>query len=137
VAVRLAVPRQIAAVLTRLLATDVEVWLIGSRADGTAKASSDWDFVVFGRPEVLDRLRREPAVPSMDILVVIDAHTYVSPWPRLEDAQPKRGTWSQWKWHKLTEEEATYESAKWPDDEDYPDIATKRAFRVRSCESTA
>ncbi|MGH7308765.1 MAG: hypothetical protein ACREK6_08735 [Candidatus Rokuibacteriota bacterium] len=118
-----------------MLATDVEVWLIGSRADGTAKAASDWDFVVFGGADVLGRLQQEPAVPSMDILVVIDDHTYISPWPRPEDGQPKRGTWSQWKWRKLTAEEATYESAKWPDDDDYPTVTTRRAFRVRNCKS--
>ncbi len=84
-------PREIAAILNRLLATDVEVWLIGSRVDGTAKAASDWDFVVFGGRDVLERLQREPAVPSMDILVVIDANTYISPRPRLEDGQRKRG----------------------------------------------
>jgi hypothetical protein len=120
-----------------MLAADVEVWLIGSRADGTAKAASDWDFVVFDGADVLRRLQKEPAVPSMDILVVIDDHTYISPWPRPEDGQPKRGTWSQWKWRKLTDEEATYESAKWPDDDDYPTVTAKRAFRVRNCKSIA
>ena len=134
---RLTVPPEIAGVLARLLARNVEVWLIGSRANGTAKDTSDWDFVVFGGPQVLAGLQRETPVPSLDVLVVIDAHAYSSPWPRPEDGQPKRGTWSQWKWHKLTEDEATYESAKWADEDDYPDVSTKRAFRVRSCESTA
>ena len=137
VAVTLTVPREIAAVLRGLLARNVEVWLIGSRANGTAKPRSDWDFVVFGGHQILSALQRETPVASLDVLVVVDAHTYVSPWPRLGDGQPKKGTWSQWKWHKVTEDEATYEAAKWADEDDYPDISTKRAFRVRNCQSAA
>jgi len=29
------------------------------------------------------------------------------------------------------------ESAKWPDEDDYPTITTRRALRIRGCEPTA
>lgn len=33
-----------------------EIWLIGSRAAGTAKDDSDWDFLVFGDAMCLEEL---------------------------------------------------------------------------------
>jgi hypothetical protein len=42
IAETLTVPREIAAVLTGLLARNVEVWLIGTRANGMARDMSDW-----------------------------------------------------------------------------------------------
>ena len=137
VAVTLRIPREIASVLTSLLAREVEIWLIGSRANGTAKETSDWDFVVFGGREVLAALQREARVASLDLLVVVDDDTYIGPWPRVEDGEPKTGNWKLWKWQKLSEDQATYEATKWADEDDYPDISTKRAVRVRRCQSTA
>ena len=134
IAVTLTVPREIASILTGLLARNVEIWLIGSRANGTAKETSDWDFVVFGGPQVLVALQQETPVASLDLLVVVDPHTYISPWPRVEDGQPKKGNWGQWKWRKVSEDQATYEATKWADEDDYPDISTKRGVRVRRCQ---
>jgi predicted nucleotidyltransferase len=137
VAVTLMVPPEIASVRTRLLARNVEIWLIGSRANNTAKETSDWDFVVFGGREVLAALQRETRVPSLDFLVVVSADKYIRPWPRPEDGEPKRGNWRLWKWQKISEDQATYEATKWADEDEYPDISTKRALRVRRCQSAA
>lgn len=128
----LTVPREMATVLNGVLARNAEIWLIGSRANGTAKDTSDWDFVIFGGRDVLAELQRITPVPSLDLLVILDPHTYMSPWPRRETGQLKQGTWSLWKWQKLSEDEATYEATKLGHR-----TSRKRARRVQRCESTA
>lgn len=87
-----------------------EIWLIGSRANGTVTKNSDWDFLVFGGAPLhkslaaLGDLRR----PDVDLLVLEpDGDTFSTPWPAEES---KRGSLSDWRW-QASGDQATYEQA--------------------------
>jgi len=114
----------------------VEVWLIGSRANQSAKATSDWDLLVFGSLTLLNALAKEAPILGLDLLVVFDGEEFRSPWPRQEDGHYKTGRLERWQWAKLSEDAATYEGTKWPDDGP-PEVAMKRAIRIGSCGATA
>ena len=129
-------PRAVAAAVNELLERGDEVWLIGSRANGTAKATSNWDFIVIGSSGTLGRLRSQAPIPDLDLLVVFDGDEFSSPWPRIEDGNFKTGSLRRWQWQRLSEELATYEATKWPDD-GAMEIATKQAARVHECQTTA
>jgi len=61
-----------------------QVWLFGSRANGTAKDSSDWDFFVFANANVLHALRcdRWFQRTDVDLLIVTDGDNFECPWER-------------------------------------------------------
>jgi predicted nucleotidyltransferase len=44
-----------------------EVWLIGSRADGSAKPTSDWDYIILADQWVLSALSRTTR-PSTNLI---------------------------------------------------------------------
>lgn len=101
-----------------------EVWLIGSRANGTARDSSDWDLLVFGGIDSLNRLRCHSnmlAKDNVDVLVVVENDEFEKPW----GDKPKSGSLSMWKWCRVSESKATYiQSKRMPrseDDNDYAD----------------
>ncbi|MEK7323372.1 MAG: nucleotidyltransferase domain-containing protein [Pseudomonadota bacterium] len=89
-----------------------EVWLIGSRANQSAREDSDWDMLVFTESGVLDALRDDVRFHHLhiDLLVVnsTDDH-FEKPW----GDKRKKGTLQAWKWKRLTESEASYESQLW------------------------
>lgn len=93
-----------------------EIWLIGSRANGTETTTSDWDLLVFGDEALLKELESRPEVGGADVLVVFDGDGFRSPWSRTDDGVMKTGTLSGWKWHFVSDAEATYEGTKWPND---------------------
>lgn len=99
-----------------LLVCGNEVWLIGSRANGYSKHTSDWDFIVFGDDSLLQKLSELPAPERVDLLVVTDGQNFRSPWPRILDGVYKQGELAKWKWSRKSASAATYESTKWPDD---------------------
>ena len=103
-----------------------EVWLIGSRANGTARENSDWDLLVFGSADLLARLEGQSMVEDVDVLVVVDRDRLQSPWKRTTDGVVKSGSLAGWKWTRKSEREATYEGTKWPDDWGSP----RRAVRI-------
>ena len=60
-----------------------QIWLIGSRANGTARADSDWDYLVFTDDgHVLNALYRDKkrSSPEIDVLLVVDGRHAINPW---------------------------------------------------------
>jgi hypothetical protein len=59
---------------------------MGSGANGTWKSGSDWDFIVFGSQETLNRLSACSALrrSDLDMLVVYDGNHLQSPWERID-----------------------------------------------------
>src|SRR5688572_12180952 len=87
------------------------VWLIGSRANGTATASSDWDFIAFGNEATLAFLRGASALhrEKTDFLVVTNGEDFQAAWGEVN----KTGSLSEWQWKDLSESEAEYMQSKW------------------------
>ena len=108
-----------------------EVWLIGSRADHTARPNSDWDYLVFGTRLTLQALQSTPALKrqDVDVLVVYDGDAFEEPWGT--DDHLKRGALSRWEWAMLGPERAMYRGTK-PRDSDgfYVKVAVRQARRV-------
>ena len=83
-----------------------EVWLFGSRSNGTARPDSDWDLFAFANHEIFQKLQGDPSRrrPDIDLLVVLDGNEFRGPW----DNNPKRGWLTEWEWKKLSAAEASY-----------------------------
>ena len=108
-----------------------EVWLLGSRAQGTARSDSDWDYLVFGSHRVLRSLRQRNGfnVPEVDLLVVYDGNNFSKPWR--DGNRVKGGSLKDWDWRRISDERATYRAAKFREGSDfYMDISTAQAYRV-------
>jgi len=91
-----------------------EMWLLGSRANGTATATSDWDILAFADEATLDALRedRELHWAEVDLLVVRSSDgRFEKPWGR-----KKSGSLEKWQWSRLSDTEATYRSTKFVPD---------------------
>lgn len=58
------------------------MWLFGSRADGTANESSDWDLFVFSKEPVLEDIKTEPRfhLENVDLLLVGDDGEFSKPF---------------------------------------------------------
>jgi predicted nucleotidyltransferase len=118
-------PRHVIDLISYLLGISMEVWLIGSRANETYKASSDWDFLVFGNKMLLNEISKIPIIKGVDVLVVIDGNEFERPWC-LSDGTSKSGSLISWDWKKLSDSEATYKGTKWPADRG----SIKKALRL-------
>jgi predicted nucleotidyltransferase len=95
-----------------------EVWLLGSRANGTARPDSDWDLLVFGAQAVRMCIESHSELhrSEIDLLLVDNSNGEFSrPW-----GPQKTGSLSRWEWKAVSEEVATYKSVKWIPDEDDP-----------------
>ncbi len=103
------------------------VWLIGSRANGTAKPSSDWDFIAIGTAETLAHLRAATDLhrTDVDFLVVSNGDDFEVAWGERE----KHGSLAEWQWEQLDERNAVYTQSKW---KDAIDGAGVRLTRVRA-----
>lgn len=121
-------PPPLASFIRHVYQAGFEVWLIGSRANGTAREDSDWDFLIFGNSALLSQLESEQAPENADVLVVYDGDAFRSPWNKTEDGVIKSGSLSGWKWSKTSESEALYSGTKWPHDWG----STKCAHRIAS-----
>lgn len=88
------------------------IWLFGSRANGTAKETSDWDLFVFGNEQGLVSLRNNSSLKNdyVDILFVVNGDDFVSAWA------DKRGKLTEWQWKELSSTEASYIGTKEPAD---------------------
>jgi predicted nucleotidyltransferase len=86
------------------------IWLIGSRANGTATESSDWDFVAFGTEATLDFLREATLLhrEKIDFLVVTNGEDFRAAWGEVD----KSGSLSEWKWEVLSEGKSEYMQSK-------------------------
>ena len=111
-----------------------QIWLIGSRADGSAKSSSDWDYIVMADQSTLDALSAAPHFndPVIDLLVVYDGNQFRKPWP--DGDKEKRGSLTGWEWKEISEINATYKATKPQDNDDFCSwITLGRAVRVYPC----
>jgi predicted nucleotidyltransferase len=107
------IPSEIAEYLHAVLnqATGVtEIWLIGSRANGTAAVRSDWDLLVFGGDEAHAHIKSAVGLhrDDVDLLVVDASGEFRKPW-----GDPKSGSLSSWEWKLVGPDSATYRGAKW------------------------
>lgn len=91
----------------------VEVWLMGSRANGRARPDSDTDLLILGPDGFFESMRSELTRPAdVDCLVVYDGDNYQDPW------QEKSGSISKLQWEKMSDVVATYVGTKWVPDEE-------------------
>src|SRR5580765_4555616 len=86
------------------------IWILGSRANGSAHSASDWDFLAFGNANALDCLRKNPDLhkPNVDFLVVTNGDNFQNAWGDRE----KKGSLSSWEWTQKSDMEAEYTEAK-------------------------
>ena len=106
------------------------VWLVGSRANGTARPTSDWDFLAFGSEETLTFLQSATALhrQETDFLVVTNGEDFQAAWGEPQ----KTGSLSEWQWSQLTATDAEYMQSKWVEHEDGSGVkvSQSRATRV-------
>lgn len=89
------------------------VWVIGSRANGRATASSDTDLLILGSQPLMDMLRDQIRAPEkIDCLVVYDGNNYKDPW------QDKSGSLEELEWCLISDTIARYVGTKWISDEE-------------------
>ena len=105
------------------------VWLIGSRANGTATAASDWDFVAFGTQATLQFLRQATALhrANTDFLVVTNGEDFEAAWGELD----KTGCLTEWQWRSISESEAEYMQSRGGALEDASRVLVTRGRAVR------
>lgn len=112
---QVALPADIRHFVERLAAKGHETWLMGSRANGSAHAGSDWDLLVFGDTTLLDSLKKGPPIQNADVLVVHDGNDFCSPWADSK-GHIKSGSLAQWQWERKSPTSAVYSGTKWPND---------------------
>lgn len=90
------------------------IWLIGSRANHTAEALSDWDILVFANEKIFSELEKNEYFHrgAVDLLVVTDGDNFKKPY-----GGEKSGSLSRWKWKEISANEAEYEGIKFVPDE--------------------
>jgi hypothetical protein len=108
-----------------------EVWLIGSRANGSAKPSSDWDYIAIADSATLKALSEDATFnsPEVDLLVVYDGDNFRKPWPD-DGRDNKTGSLTGWDCQEISRTEASYLAAK-PCDSFYASVSRAIAKRVR------
>lgn len=114
-----------------------EIWFIGSRANGTNRIDSDWDFLVIGDAGFIETIRQQKTLHRIDVdfLASEDGMHFHSAWGR-----QKTMVLSKIKWKKTSPYTAIYEGTKWVGDEDTADddsppcnISTLGDFKCISC----
>lgn len=104
-----------------------EIWLIGSRANGSARPNSDWDILIFGKNLKLNIFSEilEATSSEVDVLIVYD-YPYFSNFD-----SSKTGSLSDWKWSPVGIS-ATYKGTKFvPDtDDDLPASLKSNHFEL-------
>lgn len=102
--------------LASLTSASVQVWLIGSRANGRARTDSDTDLLIFGPDGFIDKVRAKMQQPAeTDCLIIYDGDNYRDPW------QDKTGSLSQLGWKQVDHTTATYVATKWVSDAESSD----------------
>lgn len=95
----------------------LEIWLLGSRANGKEHSQSDWDLLLFGSETTLQSLTEDNSLnrAGVDLLLTTDDEHFSSPWGT------HRGSLVDWQWRRVSENRAAYEGKKWKADEhQYP-----------------
>ncbi len=112
------------------------IWLVGSRANGSATEKSDWDFLAFGSEEAHRFLQDASQFhrPDVDFLVVVNGEDFRCAWGEKD----KSGSLSSWEWAQSSERQAEYTETKWVETEEEAKVVSKRrqAICVWQCKST-
>lgn len=99
----LVIPEDLARVLERFVSEFprvTEIWVFGSRADGTASDDSDWDLLV--RSD--DHLTAAAVRPAQHFrserfcLFIAHGDSFERPWPRAHDGLTETGSFPDWRW---------------------------------------
>jgi predicted nucleotidyltransferase len=105
-----------------------EIWLLGSRANGTAREDSDWDLLVLGDEETLKTFRRNPSLHRADVdCLVATNEQFVNAWGE----KAKSGSMPAWKWERLNDFFAEYTEKKWKDAVDGSGVVSRRRKAVQ------
>ena len=98
-----------------------EVWLVGSRADGSARPESDGDYMAFADEATLTALRSDSRFhrAGIDLMIVTNGDQSAAPWT--DHSGSKSGTLAKvdggWHWERLSPTQATYRATKPPEAE--------------------
>ena len=90
-----------------------EIWLFGSRAEGVASISSDWDLVAFSN----DRLTPTKVARATHLrddrfeLFVAHGDAFIRPWRRKKDRAILEGSFARWQWRVTGDGKATYDAS--------------------------
>ena len=105
------------------------IWLIGSRANGTNTAISDWDFIAFGSEQTIAYLRQTKHLhrDNTDFLIVTNGDDFQAAWGELD----KTGSLKEWQWKQLTDTEAEYMQSKWVEHEDGSSVKTTQSRAIK------
>ena len=105
------------------------LWLIGSRANGSAREISDWDFIVFANREILMQIQNASYLhrSDVDFLVVTNGENFENGWGEKD----KTGILSSWEWKIVTDSLAEYTEIKWVETEEDAKLVSRRRKAVR------
>lgn len=105
------------------------IWLIGSRANGTARTNSDWDLIAFGNSTVLACLKAHTELHRFDIdfLVVTNGDDFQNAW----GDRNKSGSLSRWEWRQLSDTRAEYTESKSVESKDGGEILLRHRVSMR------
>ena len=105
------------------------IWLIGSRANGTATSKSDWDFIAFGSEAAHECLQASTQIHRRrtDFLVVTNGDDFRNAWGR----KKKGGSLCEWEWKAVSDTLSEYTEAKWIEGEDSAGVKLTRRKAIR------
>lgn len=114
-----------------------EVWLYGSRANGSVTPGSDWDYLAFADAGTLADLSRDVRfhVEGIDLMIVTDKVRFAKPWIDDGRQNPKAGTLTTddgdggLAWRVVSAREARYRATK-PDGPFNTKVLNQRAVRI-------
>ena len=99
--------------LAREVAEIREIWLIGSRANESYRADSDWDFLIFGENLLLNKFSGIENTTSFSVDVLV-----VNEYPRFSSCDGRKtGSLTDWEW-LVNGSVATYKGTKFIPEED-------------------
>lgn len=105
-----------------------EIYMLGSRANGTAREDSDWDLLIIGNEQTLRFLRTATHLHRADIdCLVATNEEFENAWGE----KLKTGSLPGWKWERLNDFFAEYTENKWSETENGGDVVSRRRRAVQ------
>ena len=92
------------------------IWLMGSRANNTAREDSDWDLLVFADKPIFDAIAADSTFfdAAIDLMVVFDGDKFENPFGGRDGRRVKNGSLSEWEWRHFSLDIATYKVSAAP-----------------------